>query len=198
MAAVAGRSRWAQFIETAADHKYGTWALAAIAFADSSFLPIPPDLLLVPMALARPKRVWWLAIGCTVASALGAIVGYLIGYELWSLIGEGMIAFYGYEHAFALYQGLIAAWGPWIIILKGLTPIPFKIVAIGAGVASMNPALFFVAAVLGRALHFAMLAGAIALWGDRAKALVTRYHRWLVPLLVLVVTAVMAITHLAR
>lgn len=197
-AAVAARSRWVQFIETAAEHKYGTWALAAIAFADSSFLPIPPDLLLVPMALARPKRVWWLGIICTIASALGAIAGYLIGYELWSLIGEGLIAFYGYENAFALYQGLIVGWGPWIIIAKGLTPIPFKIVAIGAGVASMNPAVFFGAALLGRALHFAMLAGAIALWGDRARALVTRYHRWLLPVLVLLVTMVLVITHFAR
>jgi membrane protein YqaA with SNARE-associated domain len=113
--------------------------LAAIAFADSSFLPIPPDLLLVPMALVRPKQIWALSLICTVASSLGAVVGYLIGYGLWSLVGVPLVELYGYGNGFTAYQHLIEKWGVWIIIAKSLTPVPFKIMAIAAGVAAMSP-----------------------------------------------------------
>ena len=149
------------------------------------------------MALAQPQRVWRLSALCTFASVLGAVVGYAIGYELWNVIGQPLIAFYGYERNFALYQDLIAAWGAWIVIGKGLTPIPFKVVAIGAGVASMNPLVFLGAALLGRALHFSMVAAAIALWGAKAVALVVRCHRWLLGLAVVLLLASM-IVYLAR
>jgi len=125
--------------------------LAAIAFADSSFLPIPPDLLLVPMALVRPKQIWTLSLICTVASSLGAVVGYLIGYGLWSVIGVPLVELYGYGNGFAAYQQLIEKWGVWIIIAKSLTPVPFKIMAIAAGVAAMSPTAFLASAVAGRA-----------------------------------------------
>ena len=85
------RSRLVRYVKTFSEHRYGRWVLAAIAFADSSFLPIPPDLLLVPMALVRPKQIWALSLICTVASSLGAVVGYLIGYGLWSLVGVPLV-----------------------------------------------------------------------------------------------------------
>jgi membrane protein YqaA with SNARE-associated domain len=149
--------------------------LAAIAFADSSFLPIPPDLLLVPMALVRPKQIWTLSLICTVASSLGAVVGYLIGYGLWSVIGVPLVD--GYGNGFTAYQQLIEKWGVWIIIAKSLTPVPFKIMAIAAGVAAMSPMAFLASAVVGRALHFAIVATLIALWGDRVMMLLSRYGR---------------------
>ena len=139
-----------------------------LRFADSSFLPIPPDLLLVPMALVRPKQIWALSLICTVASSLGAVVGYLIGYGLWSLVGVPLVELYGYGNGFAAYQQLIEKWGVWIIIAKSLTPVPFKIMAIAAGVAAMSPMAFLASAVVGRALHFAIVATLIALWGDRS------------------------------
>ena len=151
--------------------------LAAIAFADSSFLLIPPDLLLVPMALVRPKQIWTLSLICTVASSLGAVVGYLIGYGLWSLVGVPLVELYGYGNGFAAYQQLIEKWGVWIIIAKSLTPVPFKIMAIAAGVAAMSPMAFLASAVVGRALHFAIVATLIALWGDRVMVLLSRYGR---------------------
>jgi len=171
------RSRLVQYVENFAQHRYATWILAAIAFADSSFLPLMPDVLLVPMALARPNDVWRLSIVCTVASALGAFVGYLIGYELWSLIGEPLVEFYGRAEAFATYQRLVEEWGVWIVIGKAFTPIPFKFMAIAAGVAQMNPIVFMVAAVIGRALHFAMVAVLIVWLGDRMVGLFSKYER---------------------
>ena len=136
------RSRLVRYVETFSEHRYSRWALAAVAFADSSFLPIPPDLLLVPMALVRPKQIWALSLICTVASSLGAVVGYVIGYGLWSLVGVRLVELYGYGEGFTAYQDLIEQWGVWIIIAKSLTPIPFKIMAIAAGVAAMSPSAF--------------------------------------------------------
>jgi hypothetical protein len=107
------RSRLLRYVETFSEHRYGRWVLAAIAFADSSFLPIPPDLLLVPMALVRPKQIWALSLVCAVASSLGAVVGYVIGYELWSLIGARLVELYGYGEGFIAYQHLIEKWGVW-------------------------------------------------------------------------------------
>jgi membrane protein YqaA with SNARE-associated domain len=169
-------SRLVRFAEVVAQHRYATWILAAIAFADSSFLPVAPDLLLIPMALVRPKQVWSLALICTIASALGAGLGYVIGYELWSLIGAKVVEFYGYTEGFASYQRLVEEWGVWFIIAKALTPIPFKIMAIAAGVAAMNPVTFMVAAIIGRALHFAMVAVLIVLWGKKLMVFIEKYE----------------------
>ena len=105
--APAARSRLVRYVETFSEHRYGRWVLAAIAFADSSFLPIPPDLLLVPMALVRPKQGWALSLICTVASSLGAVVGYVIGYGLWNLVGVRLVELYGYGEGFTAYQDLI-------------------------------------------------------------------------------------------
>src|SRR5438309_11533107 len=106
-----GRGGWLRHVAAMAQHRYANAALAAIAFADSSFLPIPPDILLVPMALMRPQRLRRLLIIGTVFSSLGAVLGYLIGYWLWDLIGGPLIDFYGYREAFAAYQIAVAEWG---------------------------------------------------------------------------------------
>src|SRR5437899_347291 len=131
------RRGWLRHVATLSNHRYSTWLLAAIAFADSSFLPVPPDLMLIPMGLLRPERLRFLVLVCILGSSLGAIVGYLIGNGLWSLIGAPMIEFYGYTEKFIAYQHLVDQWGFTVIILKAFTPIPFKIAAIAAGVASM-------------------------------------------------------------
>ncbi len=172
------------------DHRFATRILAAIAFADSSFLPIPPDLMLIPMGLARPERLWRLVAICIVASSLGAGLGYLIGYWLWSIIGAPLVDFYGYGDRFAGYQKLVNHWGFTIVIVKAFTPIPFKIAAIAAGVGAMNPVSFMVATVLGRALHFVMVAVALLLFGARAVAFIARYEK---PLAVISVLVLMGI-----
>jgi membrane protein YqaA with SNARE-associated domain len=186
---------WLRHVEGWAQHRHGAWVLAAIAFADSSFLPIPPDFLLVPMALVQPHRLRTLSIICVVASSLGAIVGYLIGYGLWNAVGLPLVQLYGYTEQFAAYQALVAHWGVWIIIGKAFTPIPFKIAAIAAGVAAMNPWAFMIAMIVGRTLHFVMVAALLIWFGDRVMALVVRFERSLAVISVLVLVGLAAAFH---
>src|SRR5262249_32760631 len=168
---------WLRHVAALSNPRHSTRLLAGIAFADSSFLPIPPDLLLVPMSLLRPERMRFLVILCTVASSLGAVLGYLIGWSLWSSVGARLVEFYNCQEGFAEVQDLVTEWGMPVIIIKGLTPIPFKIAAIAAGVASMNPLAFITAAVIGRALHFAMVWVLLLVFGARFMSLVARYER---------------------
>lgn len=191
MSSLAARGRRARYIEAIQQSRFAVWVLAAIAFADSSVLPIPPDLLLVPLALVRRQQIWALSVVCIVASSLGAMLGYTIGYSLWSLAGARLVEFYGYSDGFAMYRGLVERWGACIIIAKAFTPVPFKIMAIAAGVAAMDPLVFIIATVVGRALHFAMVAILISLLGDRLSALVANYERPLaVSVLAIVVLAI--------
>ena len=197
MSSLVARDRRGRYIEAIQQSRFAVWALAAIAFADSSFLPVPPDLLLVPLALVRPKQIWSLSIVCVVASSLGAIVGYTIGYCLWSLAGARLVELYGYSEGFATYRRLVEEWGACIIIAKALTPVPFKIMAIAAGVAAMNPFVFMVATVVGRALHFAMVAGLVRLLGDRFRTLIASYERPLLVISVLVLVG-LAVAYFLR
>jgi membrane protein YqaA with SNARE-associated domain len=195
--AVAAPRGWLRHVSALSRHRHSAWLLAAIAFADSSFLPVPPDLLLVPMILFRPERLRSLLVICTVASSLGAAVGYLIGYGLWSVIGAPLIDFYGYADGFAAYQRLIDNWGVWIIIAKAFTPLPFKIAAIAAGVAAMDPVSFMIASIFGRALHFAMVGGLLMLFGGRILALVARYEKPFALISILVVVVLVVAFHLS-
>jgi membrane protein YqaA with SNARE-associated domain len=195
MTASVARVGWVRRAAALSEHRYGIPVLAAIAFADSSFLPIPPDLLLVPMVLLRPERLRRLLAICTIASSLGAVLGYVIGYWLWSLVGQPLVELYGCQESFATYQRLVAEWGVLIIVAKAFTPIPFKIAAIAAGVAAMNPVAFIVAAVVGRALHFAMVGTATKLCGDRIMVLIARYERPLAVASVLLLIGFMVAYH---
>jgi membrane protein YqaA with SNARE-associated domain len=195
--AVAAPRGWLRHVSALSRHRRSTWLLAAIAFADSSFLPVPPDLLLVPMVLFRPERLRLLLVICTVASSLGATVGYMIGYGLWSVIGAPLIEFYGYADGFAAYQRLIGDWGVWIIIAKAFTPLPFKIAAIAAGVAAMDPVSFMIASIFGRALHFAMVGTLLMLFGGRILTLVARYEKPFAVISILVLVGLVVAFHLS-
>ena len=189
---------WLGRIAALSNHRYSTWCLAGVAFADSSFLPIPPDLLLVPMILIRPERTLWLLVVCTLGSSLGAVAGYLIGYELWSVIGAPMVQFYGYSEGFAAYQRVVHDWGFWFIIAKAFTPLPFKIAAIAAGVAAMPPVSFMIATIIGRALHFAMVGALLTLYGGRILALLARFERPFAVISVLVVIGLVVVAYHLR
>ena len=112
-------------------------ALAAVSFAESSFFPIPPDVVLVPMALAKPKSAWWFAFVCTIASVLGGLLGYAIGYLLYDSVGAWLINLYGYGQKVEALREFYAQWGWAFILVKGLTPIPFKLVTIVSGLAGL-------------------------------------------------------------
>ena len=109
--------------------------MAAISFADSSFLPLPPDFLLIPMSIARPKRALHYAIVCTIASVAGAVLGYAIGAFLWDTVGQWLIRIYGLKARLRTFRELYARWGGWVIVIKGFTPIPYKLVTIVSGFA---------------------------------------------------------------
>ena len=148
--------------------------LAVISFAESSFFPIPPDALLVPMALARPERAWRLALICTVSSVLGGILGYYIGYALFDVLATPLLRAYHYEAAFARFKDTYAEWGLWVILVKGLTPIPYKIVTIASGAASYNFGIFVAASIVTRGARFFLVATLLHFYGDRVREFIER------------------------
>jgi membrane protein YqaA with SNARE-associated domain len=130
------------------------WWLALIAFAEASFFPIPPDALLVPMALARPRAAWRFAAICTAASVAGGALGYLIGFAVFDQVLKPVLDFYGYGEKFAAFQGWYAEWGLAVILIKGLTPVPYKIVTIASGAAKFNFWIFMASSLVTRGARF--------------------------------------------
>jgi membrane protein YqaA with SNARE-associated domain len=150
------------------------WWLAAVAFAEASFFPIPPDALLIPMALARPDRAWRYALTCLVGSVAGGALGYLIGYAVFDQLARPLIAFYGYGPAFAAFQAMYAKWGLWVILVKGLTPIPYKIVTIASGAAHFDFPLFMAASVITRGARFFLVALLLRFFGTSVREFIER------------------------
>jgi len=150
------------------------WWLAVISFTESSFFPIPPDALLVPMALARPDRAWRFAAICTIASVAGGALGYLIGYAVFDQLARPVIALYGYGDKFAAFQALYAEYGLWVILIKGLTPIPYKIVTIASGAAHFDFWVFMLASILTRGARFFLVATLLHFYGDAVRDFIDR------------------------
>ena len=164
------------------------WALGLIAFMESSFFPVPPDVILIPMSLARPRRAWIYALICTVGSVLGALLGYAIGAVLFNTVGQWLIHLYGYGSRVAELKALFAEWGWAVILLKGLTPIPFKIVTITCGLLSYNLPLFVLLCAVTRGARFFILAVLMNIFGETIKSLLERYFgAFLIALAILVV-----------
>jgi membrane protein YqaA with SNARE-associated domain len=149
-------------------------ALGAVSFAESSFFPVPPDVLLIPMVLARPERAYTIAMVCTVASVLGGILGYAIGYFLFTTVGQAVFDFYGMPDAPAQFTAWYREWGLWLILAKGLTPIPYKIVTIMSGAASFDFAVFVAASVITRGLRFFIVAGLLRQFGEPIREFIER------------------------
>ncbi len=158
----------------AAHKPHALWSMSAVAFAESSFFPIPPDVMLIPMALARPERAYVMAAWCTAASVLGGMVGYAIGALLYDSVGAWLIHLYGYGDKVEAFRAAYAQWGAWIILLKGLTPIPYKIVTITSGFAGYNLGLFVLFSVLTRGTRFFVLALLLHRYGGRARHIIER------------------------
>jgi membrane protein YqaA with SNARE-associated domain len=148
------------------------WWLFGIAFAEASFFPVPPDALLIPMALARPDRAWRLAAICLAGSVIGGALGYLIGYAVFDQLARPLIELYGYGDRFAAFQALYARWGLWLILVKGLTPIPYKIVTITSGFAGFNLGLFIVLSIITRGARFFVEGFLLNRYGARARTII--------------------------
>jgi membrane protein YqaA with SNARE-associated domain len=153
----------------AAHKPHAMWMLGAIAFAESSFFPVPPDVMLIPMSLARPQRAYVMALWCTVASVSGGLLGYAIGALLYDSVGAWLIHLYGYGNKVEAFRTAYAQWGAWIILLKGLTPIPYKIVTITSGFANYNLGLFIVFSIIARGTRFFVLAFLLHRYGEQAR-----------------------------
>jgi len=156
----------------AAGKPHASWILGAVSFAESSFFPAPPDIMLIPMALARPDKAWFYATLCTATSVVGGLLGYFIGSALYDTVGQWLIHLYGYGDKVEAFRAAYANYGAWIILLKGLTPIPYKIVTITSGFAGFNIGLFVVMSVISRGMRFYAEAFLLNRYGARARGLI--------------------------
>jgi membrane protein YqaA with SNARE-associated domain len=161
-------------VKALADSRYAEAALAAIAFAESSFFPLPPDVLLAPMALADPRRSWRFALIATVASVLGGMLGYAIGALLYDTVGLWLIHLYGYGAKMDALKATYAQWGWLVILLKGLTPIPYKLVTITSGLLGYNFPLFVLLSIVTRGARFFLVAGALNWFGESLRPTLER------------------------
>ncbi len=149
-------------------------ALAAVSFAESSFFPIPPDVMLAPMMLARPDKAFRYALVCTMASAMGGLFGYAIGYFFFTTIGEAIFAFYGHTDGLETFREAYQTYGIWTIVASGLTPIPYKLITIASGAAQFNIWIFFVASFLTRGARFFFLALVLRKFGDEMREILDK------------------------
>ena len=151
------------------------YALAAVSFAESSFFPVPPDAMLVPMMLARPDRAWTYALICTVSSVVGGLLGYAIGLLLYDSVGSRLFEFYGLTEGAEAFRRSYAEYGHWIILLKGLTPIPYKLVTITAGFSSYSLGWFIVLSIATRGARFFFIALLMTRFGPAIKGVIDRH-----------------------
>ena len=181
----------------AANKPYATWLLGIVSFVESSFFPIPPDVMLIPMAIARPDKAWFYATVCTVTSVAGGLLGYLIGALLYDSIGLWLIQLYGYGNKVEAFREAYAQWGGWIILLKGLTPIPYKIVTIASGFAGYNVFLFVLLSIVARGMRFFLLAFLLNRYGAQARSIIEeRLGFWVGTAGVLLVGGIIAALYL--
>ncbi len=153
-----------------AESRHAPLALAIVSFAESSFFPIPPDVMLIPMAVAQPKRAWFFAGVCTIASVLGGMLGYLIGWALYDTLGLWLINLYGAGAKMESLREAYDKWGWALILIKGVTPIPYKFVTIVSGFLAYNFPLFVLLSAITRGARFFILAGLLNRFGEPIKA----------------------------
>jgi membrane protein YqaA with SNARE-associated domain len=157
-----------------AGHRHAERSMAAIAFAESSFFPIPPDVMIVPMILADRSKAYRIATICTIASVLGGVVGYAIGYFLYDSVGQWLMHVYGMTHGIEQFRHWYAQWGAAIILIKGLTPIPFKIVTIASGFAAFNFPIFLATSIVTRGARFFLVAWLLKRFGEPVQKFIEK------------------------
>jgi membrane protein YqaA with SNARE-associated domain len=158
----------------AATHDRAPQALFWVSFAESSFFPIPPDVMLIPMVLAQKAKAWWFATIATLGSVIGGIFGYAIGYFVFEYIGQPILGFYGMSEAFHDFAARYNEWGAWIVFIAGVTPFPYKVITIASGATELNLAVFMMASVLARGLRFFIVAGLLYWIGQPIRGFIER------------------------
>ncbi|MBM9595618.1 YqaA family protein [Roseitranquillus sediminis] len=157
-----------------ADTPHALWALAVVAFIESSVFPIPPDVLMIPMILARPSRAWIIAGVALVASVLGGLAGYWIGALLFDSVGRPVLEFYGKDAYFAEFGARYNEWGAWAVLIAGVTPFPYKVITILSGATALNLPVFILASIVARGLRFFLVAALLYRFGPPVRVFVER------------------------
>ena len=181
----------------AAGKPYASWIMGVVSFVESSFFPIPPDAMLIPMSLARPDRAYFYATLCTVTSVAGGVLGYIIGAYLYDSVGIWLMSVYGYGDKVEAFRAAYAEWGAWIIVLKGMTPIPYKIVTIASGFANYPLIPFILLSFVARGMRFYLVAFLLHRYGPQAREMIEkRLGLWTTVGAVVVVGGIIAALYL--
>jgi len=171
-------------------HRHAPWYLGGLSFAESSFFPIPPDVMLAPMSMAEPQKAWWYAALTTATSVLGGLLGWLIGHFAFELITPLVSAGGPYAESFAAARKWFDEWGVWAVVIAGFSPIPYKIFTISAGVMHMPLIPFLAASAVGRGARFFLVAALMSWGGERMESTLRAYVDrlgWIMILLVVLV-----------
>jgi membrane protein YqaA with SNARE-associated domain len=158
-----------------ADSPHALWILFAVAFVESSVFPIPPDVLMIPMILARPSRAWVIAGVALAGSVLGGLLGYYIGWGLFESVGRPVLEFYGKDAYFEEFRTRYNEWGAWAVLIAGITPFPYKVITILSGSTGLNLGVFMIASVIARGLRFFVLAALLWKFGTPIRSFIERY-----------------------
>jgi len=158
-----------------ADTPYGSWALFILAFSESSFFPIPPDVLLIALAVGKPEKALKFALICSIGSILGGMVGYLIGWQFMAVVGDKIVAFYGLTEKVDTMASLYNQYDAWAVGIAGFTPIPYKVFTITAGAFKINFLIFLLASAVSRSARFFLVGGLIYMFGPRIQGFIDKY-----------------------
>jgi membrane protein YqaA with SNARE-associated domain len=181
----------------AAGQPHAAWVMGAVSFVESSFFPIPPDIMLIPMALARPDRAWFYATVCTLTSVTGGMLGYFIGAVLYGSVGLWLVKLYGYGDKVDAFREAYAQYGGWIILIKGVTPIPYKLVTIASGFAGFNFLLFVLLSLVTRGARFFLEAFLLNRYGEQARHIIEkRLEFWALVSLAVLIAGIIAAAYL--
>jgi len=180
-----------------AETPFGTWALFLLAFCESSFFPIPPDILLIALAVSIPKKSFKYALVCSLGSVLGGCLGYLIGWQFMAAAGDNIIAFYGLASKYEYIEILYKKYDAWAIGIAGFTPIPYKVFTISAGAFNINFPVFIFVSMISRSARFFLVGGLIYIFGPKIQMFIDRYFNILaVSFTVLLVAGFVAVKYL--
>jgi membrane protein YqaA with SNARE-associated domain len=177
------------WVEHFAETPYGSWALFLLAFAESTFFPVPPDILLIALAVSIPSRALRYALICSAGSVLGGVVAYVIGYRFMEVIGFGILNFYGLAEKYEKVAELYNQYNVWVVGIAGFTPIPYKVFTISAGAFKINFSLFLIASLVSRSARFFLVSGLIYIFGKEIRTFIERYFNILAVIFVLLLVA---------
>ncbi|MGC9368882.1 MAG: YqaA family protein [Paracoccaceae bacterium] len=178
-----------------AESRYALWALAVVSFVESSVFPIPPDVLMIPMIIAQPRRAWVIAGVALVASVIGGLLGYYIGWGLFESVGRPVLEFYGKDAYFDEFRARYNDYGAWAVLIAGMTPFPYKVITILSGTTGLNLGVFMLASVVARGARFFILAALLWKFGAPIRVFI---EKWLNLIFVIFVIALIGGFYLVR